>query len=405
MRYTLPVMLLIITSTHQYAHAFGPGYTRVHAVAESAETAYANPAGMTRFDQSTTSVGATFIKSFKEFNVDESRSTISGGDPGDSDPLLVPSYYYIRPLDEKWRFGFAANVVAGFGAENGSAWAGRYYNNEFSLTFISLTPSVAYPVNDKLSLGLAIPITVSNSITTSLINSPVPNQPDGELEVESREASTSLSISSLYEFTKDTRIALIYRAESDYDSDPDVSIKRYSLPANVIDKIEDAIDSAEFNTNLPQSVSFGLFHELDNGWQITVDAVWVDFSEFGVTEISIVGQDVVAPDSNFNDIYAISLGTQLPVKGDTTWRLGMIYVSSAVDDEDRTFSFALDRMIGIGAGMHKKLSGGNSYDLNFNFIDTGEGPIDTGVDPVKGRVAGKSDNHYAATIDFSFHWR
>ena len=102
-------MLLIITSTSQYAHAFGPGYTRVHAVAESAETAYANPAGMTRFDQSTTSVGATFIKSFKEFNVDESRSTISGGNPGDSDPLLVPSYYHIRPLDEKWRFGFAAN--------------------------------------------------------------------------------------------------------------------------------------------------------------------------------------------------------------------------------------------------------------------------------------------------------
>lgn len=44
-------------------------------------------------------------------------------------------------------------------------------------------------------------------------------------------------------------------------------------------------------------------------------------------------------------------------------------------------------------------------DLNFNLIDTGEGPIDTGSDPVRGRVAGESDNHYAITIDFSFHWR
>ena len=296
-------------------------------------------------------------------------------------------------------------MAAGFGADNGSSWAGRYYNNEFSLAFISLTPSVAYPVNDKLSLGLSVPITVSNSITTSAINSPVPNAPDGELEVESTDVSPSLNISSLYEFSQNTRIAFIYRAEADYDTDPDLEIKRYSLPANVIDTIEDAIDSLEYNSNLPQSVSFGLFHQLDNGWQITVDAVWFEFSEFGVTEISIVGQDVVAPDSNFNDIYALSVGAQLPVKGDTTWRFGMVYLSEAVDDEDRTFSFALDRMFGIGVGRHKELGSGNAYDLNFNLIDTGEGPIDTGSDPVRGRVAGESDNHYAITVDFSFHWR
>jgi long-chain fatty acid transport protein len=405
MRYIFVLVLGLAAFPGNRADAFGPGYTRINAVAESAETAYTNPAGMTRFDEKTTSAGATFIKSFKEFNVDESRSTVGGGDPGDSDPVLIPSFYHIRPLDENWRLGFAANVAAGFGADNGSSWAGRYYNNEFSLAFVSLTPSLAYPVNDKLSLGLAVPVTVSNSVTTSLINSPVPNAPDGELEVESTDVSASLSISSLYEFSKATRIALIYRAESDYDTDPDVEIKRYSLPANVIDTIEDAIDSLEYNSNLPQSASFGLFHQLDNGWQITVDAVWVDFSEFGITDISIVGQDVVAPDSNFNDIYALSVGAQLPVKGDTSWRFGMVYMTSAVDDEDRTFSFALDRMFGIGVGMHKKLASGNHYDLNFNLIDTGESPIDTGSDPVRGRVAGESDNHYAITVDFSFHWR
>jgi long-chain fatty acid transport protein len=71
----------------------------------------------------------------------------------------------------------------------------------------------------------------------------------------------------------------------------------------------------------------------------------------------------------------------------------------------RQLSDALDRMFGIGVGMHKELGSGNAYDLNFNLIDTGEGPIDNGFDPVRGRVAGESDNHYAFTVDFSFHWR
>ena len=406
MRIFVPLIFVLTVIPFERADAFGPGYTRINAAAESAETAYTNPAGMTRFDEKTTSAGVTFIKSFKEFNVDESRTTVGGSTSTDaSDPVLIPSYYHIRPLNEKWRFGFAANVAAGFGADNGSSWAGRYYSDEFTLAFVSLTPSVAYPVNDKLSLGLSIPVTISHSVTTSRINSPVPGAPDGKLEVESTEVSPSIDISSLYEFSDRTRIAFIYRAETDYDTDPDVDIKRYSLPDNVIKNIEKVIDSVDFNSNLPQSASFGLFHELDNGWEITVDAVWVDFSEFGITEINIVGQTVDVPDSNYNDIYAVSVGAQLPVKGDTAWRFGMMYLSEAVDDEDRTFSFALDRMIGVGVGMQKKLASGNHYDLNFNLIDTGEGPIDTGPDPVRGRVAGESDNHYAITVDFSFHWR
>ena len=403
--FSLALFLGLIAGASQHSYAGGPVYSRLNAAAESAETAFTNPAGMTRFDQKTSSIGVTFIKSFKEFEVDESRSTISGGDPESGNPILIPAYYTIRPINEKWRFGFAANFTAGFGADNGDSWAGRYYSNEFALVFFSLTPSVAYPVNDKLSLGLSIPVTISNSVTTSLINSPIPNAPDGELEVESTEVAYSFALSSLYEFSEKTRAAFIYRAETDFDLEPDVEIKRSSLPANVIDNIEDAINSVELASNLPQSIALGLFHQLDNGWQFTADVVWIDFSEFGVTEISIVGQTVVAPESDFNDIYAFSVGAQLPVKGDTTWRIGALYVSEAVDDEDRTFSFALDRIYGIGVGIHRELGNGNAYDLNVNLLDTGKGPIDTGDDPVRGRVAGESKNHYAISLDYSYHWR
>jgi len=396
----IPALLIIHPS-----HAGGPAFTRLLAAADSAETAYNNPAGMTRFDTKTTSVGVIFIKSFSEFEVDESRSTIGGGDPQSGDPILIPAYYTILPIDEKWRFGFSANFTGGFGSDYGDSWAGRYYSNEYSLAFIGLTPSVAYPVNDRLSLGFSTPISISYSVTSSLINSPIPGADDGELEVETTEAAYSFVFSSLYEFSKQTRGALIYRSEVDYDSEPDIKIKRSGLPSDIIDNIEDAINTLELASTVPQSVGIGLFHQLDNDWQITADAIWIDFSEFGVTEISIVGQSVVAPNNDFKDIYAFSVGAQLPVKGDTTWRLGALYVSEGVDDEDRSLSFALDRVYGIGAGLTQKLSDGNAYDLNVNLLDFGKGAIDTGDDPVRGRVAGERKNHYAITLDYAFHWK
>ena len=80
-------------------------------------------------------------------------------------------------------------------------------------------------------------------------------------------------------------------------------------------------------------------------------------------------------------------------------------MSEGVDDEDRSISLALDRVYGIGAGLTQKLSDGNAYDLNVNLLDFGKGAIDTGDDPVRGRVAGERKKHYALTVDYAFHWK
>ena len=111
------------------------------------------------------------------------------------------------------------------------------------------------------------------------------------------------------------------------------------------------------------------------------------------------------PDTGFDDIYAVSLGLQFPAQGGRAWRIGALAVNQAVDDEDRSFSFALDRIYVVGVGFQQGLANGNAYHLNVNLLDTGESPIDTGDDPARGRVAGKFKNHYAITVDYSYYWR
>ncbi len=62
-------------------------------------------------------------------------------------------------------------------------------------------------------------------------------------------------------------------------------------------------------------------------------------------------------------------------------------------------------MWGLGAGLNFELESGNELEMNLNLVDTGEAPIDTDFSPTNGRVVGESDNHYAVTFDFSYHWR
>ena len=59
----------------------------------------------------------------------------------------------------------------------------------------------------------------------------------------------------------------------------------------------------------------------------------------------------------------------------------------------------------MGAGIENSLESGNDLEFNLNVIDTGEAPIDTGSNPISGRVVGESEDHYAITLDFSYNWR
>jgi len=95
------IMFLIIAGAllnPMAAHAGGPAFTRLIAPAETAQTAYMNPAGMTRLKNPMLTGQLILGNSFSDFQVADSRTTNTGGDPRSPTPFVVPSVYYVRPL-------------------------------------------------------------------------------------------------------------------------------------------------------------------------------------------------------------------------------------------------------------------------------------------------------------------
>jgi long-chain fatty acid transport protein len=137
------------------ALASSPANTGLFATANTAETAYLNPAGMTRLEGSHKTLQGILVYSFAEFEVDKDLTSVAGGNPdSDNTPIIIPGFYYTRQLNEEWWFGFSANIPSGFGSSYGDDWAGRYYSDEFTLVYVGMNPALAYRVNDKWSLGL-----------------------------------------------------------------------------------------------------------------------------------------------------------------------------------------------------------------------------------------------------------
>ena len=383
--------------------AGSPALTGLVAQADNAESAFAAPAGMSRLDGTHITVQTMYITSLADFEVDQDETTISGGDPDKgTDPMIIPSIYYVRQFSDRWHGGLSLTVPSGFGSDYGGTWSGRYETVDFSLVYVALTPAVSYRVNDQLSLGVAMGI--NYTAEDSEVKIPQPGaERDGKITSDLDGVGVNVTLSLLYEFTDRTRAGIAWTSDSDADLEGNVRLRNLE-PG--FDKIATELGIKNINTEitntLPQRMLAGVYHEFDSGNYFTVDGMWMKFSDFSVSNIKLNGNDVnVSVPEIYNDIYAGTVGMGFPANERLTYKIGAMYVSKAVDDEDRTFSIRLDRMWGVGAGVSYVLNNGNTVDLNANVINVGDASVDQ--PSIGGQVVGENDDPWAVMMELTYH--
>jgi long-chain fatty acid transport protein len=389
------------------AWAGGPAFTGIAAKADSAETSISNPAGMARLDAPTTTARLVLARGLGEFEVDESRTTTGGGNPdSDTAPVIMPLGFHVRPVNDRWHAGISLTVPTGFGSDYGGEWAGRYYSDYYSLVYVALTPAVSYRVNDQLSLGLGIGINYTLTETEVALNTLGEDSPDGRLETELDGIGTSVTLSLLWQMNDTTRFGFVYTSEAEAELEGELDFRNLGPVLGPILEEQGLVGAdVEIENTLPQRVVAGMYHQLPSGAEITVDAMWMQFSEFGTTSVSLAGETLEIDESGaFEDFWGMAFGYTFPAHDGKRWSVGVFGVTAPVDDDERSLALALDRIWGIGGGLSFELGNGQLVDVNLNLIDHGEAPVDTGPDLARGRVVGETDQPYAVVADVAWHF-
>ena len=115
------------------------------ALGLDASTAWANPAGMTRLDQSQLLAGLGPLVIQSQFDV-EPGTTTSGGGANITSVLPLASGYYVHSLTSAFKLGLALTTLPGLAADYGETWAGRYFLEKAALLGVAASPVAAYRV-------------------------------------------------------------------------------------------------------------------------------------------------------------------------------------------------------------------------------------------------------------------
>ena len=167
-----------------------------------------NPAAMTNLDRTTVQADVTVIDLTADFNGSATSAfgtPVSGGDGGDpGEPTAVPAMAVVVPLSGAFEgLTVGASITAPFGlkTEYDADWIGRYNAITSDLKTVDLTLSMAFQLDEHLSLGAGViyehaDVTLSNGIDfgTGLAAQGVPGFAPGSADGQVEFTGTSNSI-------------------------------------------------------------------------------------------------------------------------------------------------------------------------------------------------------------------
>jgi long-chain fatty acid transport protein len=397
----------------------GTAYAGAAARAGSADTLYFNPAGMTRLPGTRAAAAVHLVKPKTEFDNEGTSYVntlpISGGDGGDAGGLAtIPHFYLTHALSAKTWFGLAVNVPFGLATEYDSDWVGRYHAIKSEVKTININPSLAYKVNEQLSVALGVSAMYlegefTQAVDWGLLSGALPGSNDGKAEIEGDAWGWGFNVGALFEPSPGSRIGVHFRSEVEQDIEGDIDYS--NVPVALQPVFFDT--GAEADVDLPATVSISGFHQLNREWAIVGDYTWTGWSSIPELRFDFDASGPAASSTvtfDWQDTSRVALGAiHTPNGSDWSYRFGAAYDESPIRNAE-TRSARLpdnDRIwVTVGAGYNP----GKNLRIDFGyahlFIDDAKiRKTATGEDLARGALKGtyeSSSNILAVEAEYLF---
>jgi long-chain fatty acid transport protein len=376
------------------------------AMAADASTAAANPAGMTQLDRSQLLGASGALLPSTNFDV-APETTTSGGGGGNSGVFFpIGAFFYVHKLSERLRLGVALDSNFGLSGNYGKTWVGRYYVTYESIITGAVNPSIAYEVNNWLSVGAGFSFSVGRLKFQSKINNVLPRTQDGGLALESWDEAFGGNVGILLKPIAKLRIGLTYQSPVDY---------KFGFRPHLTDlgpvlaRLRKRIGGAKVNIpmEVPQQVMLSALYDVtpyfslmgNVGWQN-----WSAFSEFPIG-ISTAKQRTVTANLHFSDTCQIAIGQQFRIGEKWLWSAGFAYDSAPVSKANRVPVLPLDRQLRYGTGIQYEVNHDVTAGIAGEFMDAGPGPFSARRGPLAGTLQGHYSTNYLNFVALHLIWK
>lgn len=389
------------------------------ARAQDASTVLSNPAGMTRLEGTQILAAGQLLWGNTEFSAGS--GTDYRGLGSDNGGHAVGSNgwfpggggflsYSVSP-DLKLGFALTGNFGAPLSYDND--WVGRYYVQETTLLGISLLPSIAYKVNDKLSLGASVNAMYGKYTNQVAINNVAPGLGDGRLKLDDNTWGWGLNLGLLYEIDPGTRLGLTWNSQIDLNFNGPAQFSNLGLGLAAVLRNRGALDAdIKVGINVPQQAMASIFTQVNDRWALLGSVGWQQWSKFGQVQLGISDTNnpvSLTEDMKFKDTWHLALGAQHRLSEPWLLNFGVAY-DSGMQSGDVSPLLPVNSAWRFGVGGEQQLSKTTYWGIAAEYLYGGT--LDTRLQstvPValggRGNLDGSYDNTGVIYVAAYYNWK
>ena len=366
----------------------------------AADAAYTNPAGMTGIDRDTFMPGIQVLFPSAEFK--SSVAEAGGEDGGNAGAIAaIPGLNVVKVYSDKLRLGLAVTAPLGGGVDYGDNFVGRYSATRAFLSGLGITPSLAYKINNRVSLGVGITaiytiMDMDIAINRNALTPELTSLPDGKVSMDKIDDMSPQGVFGLtWQVADNAMIGFVYRTRSEVELEGDLEFHGTPL----LNQITGSPDKVGVDFEYAQVFAVGMAYQASDNLKLIMDLDYEDWSEFSNNLISVDSTNgaIVALDRNWEDTWHIGVAAIYNFGDGRLSTVGIGYDSSPVDDEDRTADLPVDEQVKFGISYSKLREEGKfDYSVGLGFVWLGDGKIDQVAQGV--RYAGEYDPNYFISL-------
>lgn len=374
----------------QNASGLGNAYAGSAAVAENASTIFYNPAGMTQLQARELSAGISLVKpSFKFQDQGSSVGALAGtGTGGDGGTLgVLPNAYLSYALNKDLYLGLGVGAPFGLATEYDAPWLGAAQSTSFDIKTYNVNPSLAYRVNDKVSLGVGLNWQRIEAEYVRRVAVSSPTTAATPLTMTLDDNAWGWNVGALFTLSPATKIGMSYRSTVKYDLTGQIDIAAPLAASS---------SGAKADLELPDMFILSATQQLSDRWKLLGDVSWTGWST--IPKIDVI-RTTLAPgtiaqtlDSDFRDTWRVALGGTYTYSDSMRLKLGIAYDQTPVKGAaTRLVALPDNNRLWFSAGAQWQAGKGSTLDVGATYLYMKDAQIDndqTSAVPSRGRVTG-----------------
>lgn len=335
------------TSTSGLGNSYAGSVTGVHDVSDM----FFNPAVLSDVENGEFILSATYldvdINTKGGSKTDGTSKTANVHDAGRG--VTVPALYVAKRINQDMVFGLAVTSPFGLATSYNKSWQGADRAIDTSVSTININPSLAYKVDDKLSLGAGLQAQYYEAKLTNNYASAY------YTKVHGSGWGYGFNLGAKYQATKDLKLGIGYRSKIDHVLNGSVAVQGY------------AYSDARSKATTPESLTAGAAYKFNPTTELVYDLTWTRWSRLKSFGVYAEQNNSLSSASSYNwrDSFLHSVGANFNMNDKFLLRTGLAYEKEAVADSNRNPTVPVSNKIWASAGFNYKLSNSLSVDAAY----------------------------------------